>query len=433
MTDPKPIETLLAHLRRSLDDDSFVGFDLRPSSGTSATGGERVGVRLIEMKGTPHLSVTTRKFQAVLGSSGRDGDDDGSAGIGPTKPGSRTGEPKPRPTGGVHTRNLPLLEGVAWIREALQSGPANALLRTTSRDWQLHRHRNGSLKLVAHKPSRPGKPTRQHDEPKQTPLGSNARDWLMALGVTNPNGRPKPSMANKHRQICRYSEILAHLARDCGWTGADSPNAPALKLADMGCGKGYLTFAAWQLFHRELHRPVTLLGVENRPHLVEEANRTARRVQAAGLEFVQGDIATVPLTALDGLIALHACNTATDDAIRRGIELGATLIVMAPCCHQAVRPELGDPAPLAPLLRHGLFKERLAEWLTDGLRTLFLEWAGYETKAIEFVGSEHTAKNLMLASIRKKPAFKEAAARDRILALKHFFGIEHHALDPLLQ
>jgi SAM-dependent methyltransferase len=307
------------------------------------------------------------------------------------------------------------------------------MLRSTRRDWQLHCPAEGEPRLIGHKPSTSTSPSRQHDESKRTLLGATAADWLTALGVSHPNGRPKPSMADKHRQISRYTEILHHLARDCGWTAPSPGRGSPLKLADMGCGKGYLTFAAWHLFSRILHYPVSVSGVEARPELVEGADRIARQLPAEGLQFVQGDIESAPLTALDGLVALHACNTATDDAIRRGIELGATLIVVAPCCHQALRPELGDPELFAPLLSHGLFKERLAEWLTDGLRTLVLEWAGYQTKAIEFVASEHTPKNLMIAAIRKRKPFADDALRQRILELKRFFGIRQHALDGLLK
>ena len=159
---------------------------------------------------------------------------------------------------------------------------------------------------------------------------------------------------------------------------------------------------------------------------------TASRWVAAGLEFVSGTIERALLPHLDGLIALHACNTATDDAIRRGIELGARLIVVAPCCHKEIRPQLGKPEPFAAVLRHGLMEERMAEWLTDGLRALFLEWAGYRPKVMEFVGSEHTPKNLMIAAVREHEPFSDVQARQRILELKQHFGIKAHALDPLL-
>jgi SAM-dependent methyltransferase len=251
-------------------------------------------------------------------------------------------------------------------------------------------------------------------------------------------------MTDKHRQINRYLEIFSHLAKDCGWAGAPNSNLaragdsneprrrPALQIADMGCGKGYLTFGLWHLVHRVWKQPVRVSGVESRADLVATTNKLAKQIRAEGLEFVSGTIESAKLPQVDALIALHACNTATDDAIKRGIELGAKLIVVAPCCHKEVRPQLGKPEPFAAVLRHGLMGERMAEWVTDGLRSLFLEWAGYRTKVMEFVASEHTPKNLMIAAVREDDPFTDVEARRRIEDLKTFFSIEHHALDPLL-
>jgi hypothetical protein len=178
--------------------------------------------------------------------------------------------------------------------------------------------------------------------------------------------------------------------------------------------------------------PVKVIGVETRADLVAATNKLARQINADGLEFVAGTIESAKLPSVDALIALHACNTATDDALRRGIELGAKLIVVAPCCHKELRPQLGKPEPLAGVLQHGVMQERMAEWATDGLRALFLEWAGYRTKVMEFVAGEHTPKNLMIAAIRGREAFADTTAKQRIDELKSFFGIKHHALDPLL-
>jgi hypothetical protein len=170
---------------------------------------------------------------------------------------------------------------------------------------------------------------------------------------------------------------------------------------------------------------VRIIGVEVRPELVEASNALARKIGAEGLEFVAGTIQSVALPPLDALIALHACDTATDEAIRRGIEMGAKLIIVAPCCHKQVRPQLAKPEPLAPVLKHGIMAERMAEWATDGLRALHLEAAGYRTKLFEFVSSEHTPKNLMLAAIHTG----KIAGREQLEQFRNFFGIRHHALD----
>ncbi len=281
---------------------------------------------------------------------------------------------------------------------------------------------------MVHPPAVREPPARTHDQPGHDLLDASAHDWLRELGVVDAAGKVRPSMAGKYRQTNRYLEILGHLARDAGWT----PGRERV-LADMGCGKGYLTFSAWHFFRRLRAIPVRVIGIDTRSDLVESGNRVARDVGAEGLEFLCGTIESAAVPALDALVALHACDTATDAAIACGIRRGAELIVVAPCCHREIRPQLGHPAPLDPILRHGLMEQRLADWVTDGLRALFLEWAGYETKVFEFVSPEHTAKNLMISALRRGPSFASAVAQERILALKAHFGIRHHALDGLLE
>jgi len=425
MAQSSPVDDFIRHTLASLEDNTFVRLIL---SGGSAAQGEpkRILGRLIRLRGEPHLSLTLRHATNDV------------------------------------TKNLKLPEVAKWLGFQLQGGFRSALLGTTVREWQLNFPADKGPWLISHKPHTKNAPLRDHDEAKQTWLDASARDWLFGLGVCDDRGRVIPTMADKHRQIHRYLEILSHLAKDCGWApdnlnvpdkpgGSGRESAPyesredseptdvgchdtakSLTIADMGCGKGYLTFGAWHLLCRRWRIPARVIGVETRPDLVRTTNQLARKIDARGLEFVAGDIASAELPQVDALIALHACNTATDDAIRRGVELSAKLIVVAPCCHKEVRPQLGRPAPLAPLLEHGIMAERMAEWLTDGLRALFLEWAGYRTKIMEFVSSEHTPKNLMLAAVRESSPYTETAARERIVELKRFFGIERHALDGLL-
>lgn len=328
------------------------------------------------------------------------------------------------------TQNLTVGEVTPWLLEQLGKNFRSALLGTTTRDWQFISKASGETRLIDHRPADKNAPAREHDQKHAGLLDASAKDWLTGLGILDGDGKVRASMADKHRQINHYLEIVSHLARECGWVGGSTANP--LHLVDMGCGKGYLTFGLWHLFARAWKQPVHVTGVESRPDLVATTNKLARQLPAAGLEFVRGEIAVTKLAAPDALIALHACNTATDDAIRRGIELGAKLIVVAPCCHQEIRPQLGQPAPFAAVLRHGIMAERMAEWATDGLRALFLEWAGYRTKLMEFIGGEHTPKNLMIAAVRERAAFQDASVRKQIEELKTFLDLKHHALDPLL-
>jgi len=362
MTKPDPRQQFVELVSASLVDGTFVRLTLtRPV----AEGASKAIVRCVELKQGVCLSVTYRY-----------------------------------PTRDV-TKNIPIADAGQLVAQF-----RGGLLSTTQRDWQFTgRH------VIAHKPTTTAAPARTHDIAKTGVLDDSARDWLTGLGIMDATGKVRASMADKYRQINRYLEIVAPLAKD------------ADEIVDMGCGKGYLTFALWHALR------VKVTGVEQRPELVEASNALAHKIGATGLEFVAGTIESVELPAAAVLIALHACNTATDDAIRRGVKMGAKLIVIAPCCHQEIRPQLGKPEPLAEVLRHGLMSERMAEWATDGLRVLFLEWAGYRTKVIEFVGSEHTPKNLMIVGIHDG---KPLVTREKIEQFKTFFGIQHHALDSLL-
>jgi hypothetical protein len=154
-------------------------------------------------------------------------------------------------------------------------------------------------------------------------------------------------MEAKFRQIDRFVEIMIPLLTDAGLSSA------AVSLLDMGCGKGYLTFALYDLLTRDSGRQVSIRGIEGREELVALANRVARANQFGGLSFEKGVIADVCLTAVDVVIALHACDTATDDAVAKGIGAGAKLIVVSPCCHKELRAQLTAPAALESTLRHG--------------------------------------------------------------------------------
>ena len=395
MKPSSPAEKICSRFAESLARGTFARLVLT-SPVESGDAPQKILGRFVMLKGAPHLSLTLRHATRDV------------------------------------TRNLPVNTAAGWLREQLGTAFRSALVCTTQRDWQFISNEQGEVRLIDHQPSSKQTPSREHDQKHSGIINAAANDWLQGLGILDRDGKLRASMADKHRQINHYLEIFSHLANDCGWTG-NSTGGPTLQIADMGCGKGYLTFGLWHLIRRVWKQPGKVVGVESRADLVATTNKLVKQIKAEGLEFVSGTIETAKLPGVDALIALHACNTATDDAIKRGIELGAKLIVVAPCCHKELRPQLGKPEPFASVLSHGQMEERMAEWVTDGLRALFLEWAGYRTKIMEFVGSEHTPKNLMIAAVRERESFADAKARKRIEELKAFFGIEHHALDALLQ
>src|SRR5262249_28255295 len=160
------------------------------------------------------------------------------------------------------------------------------------------------------------------------------------------------------------------------------------RIVDMGSGKGYLTFAAYDYFRNVLGLDVEITGVDVKGDLIAKCNEIAIASDFHNLKFVVGGISDFDIEAVDILIALHACNTATDEAIYKGIEANASLIVVAPCCHQELRPQIKAPEILRDVLKHGVMLERTAEFVTDALRSLLLERSGYSTKLFEFVPVE---------------------------------------------
>ncbi|MGH7996208.1 MAG: class I SAM-dependent methyltransferase [Opitutaceae bacterium] len=313
------------------------------------------------------------------------------------------------------TKNHPPAEALAELGKLVGGEFLDAHLFTDSESAQLECRPKGRARLTI-APASSGAVVAPHDHVKVRPIPADA-PWLQALGVTNASGKPVEGMAPKFRQIEKFAEILQHLIVETGLE-------PPLEIVDMGCGKGYLTFAACAV----LGPGARVRGIEARADLVKGCNAiSAEYGFSPGLEFCAGTIADTRLDHLDALVALHACDTATDDALAKGIEAGAALMIVAPCCQKELRRQLKPPAVLAGALRHGIFQERQAEFVTDALRTELLEWAGYRTKAFEFVPTEHTAKNLMIAAVKAHPRGDEARAR-RVRELAAFYGIERHAL-----
>jgi SAM-dependent methyltransferase len=247
--------------------------------------------------------------------------------------------------------------------------------------------------------------------------------WLRGLGVTTAVGRIAGGMEAKYRQINRFIEVLKPLL-----PALSTENNGRLDVIDMGCGKGYLTFAMHEFLRRSGWNQARVRGIEARPELVELCNRVARDCGWESIRFEPGTIADTTVDKVDVLVALHACDTATDDALAKGIRAGASLILAAPCCHKELRPQLRPPTALAPALRHGILLEREAEFVTDALRAALLEWAGYDTKVFEFISPEHTGKNLMIAATRRDKPSNDAALAQRVRALAALYGIRSQRL-----
>lgn len=301
----------------------------------------------------------------------------------------------------------------------------NASLLTTSRDLTLKIKTDGDARLTENAASQVQAPARTHDREKNR-LIDPAAPWLRMLGITGSSGEVLAHSQDKWRQINKYLEIVGALLRETRFP-ADA------HIADMGSGKGYLTFALYDYMRNSLGMKPIITGIELRQPLVDTCNQTARESGFDGLSFMAEDIRQYTPERLEMLIALHACDTATDLALAAGIRNNARIIVAAPCCHKQIRRDMAPKNEMTPVLRHGILNERLAEIITDGIRALLLESEGYQTKVFEFISAEHTAKNVMITAVMgKQDNNKRQKALVEVKAIKESYGITVHELEKLL-
>jgi hypothetical protein len=320
-------------------------------------------------------------------------------------------------------KNLTPSETVQRLRELCGPQFRNTDLFTATREATLTHNRRGEPAVFIRPAGGHAATETRHDRDKQRMLDSSA-PWLRELGITGPNGEVFPSSQAKWRQINKFLEIIDGLVRS-----ANVP--PDAHIADMGCGKGYLTFALYDYLTTQLKVAPQVTGVEQRRELVDLCNNAARRAKSDGLHFEAGNIHGWQPARLDMLIALHACDTATDEALAAGVRVGASIIVVAPCCHKQVRKSMSARNELKPLLQHGILEERQAEILTDGIRALLLESKGYRTSVFEFISTEHTAKNVMITAVKQGQASRKAL--EQVAEIKESFGIGEHALETMLK
>ncbi len=322
-------------------------------------------------------------------------------------------------------RNIGFEQAAEVLGQLLETSFLVANLITLSDDYELLLNKKGNARLTKKAAVRTAIPEAAHDRDKQRLLDPLKPYWFQ-LGLTGRDGKVTAAMQHKWKQINRYIDILSqHLNPLMG--------NDRLKIVDMGAGKGYLTFALYEHLMNQGGNKPELIGVEQRKDLVDKCNSIAAKSGLDGLRFEQGAISDFPVEGIDVLIALHACDTATDDAIAAGIRAKAALIVCAPCCHKHIRKQITANADEQPVLRYGIMLERQAELLTDTLRALIMEKHGYKSQVQEFIDAGHTPKNLLLTGIKTDHATDKAAIEEKISRLKNDFGIGYHQLERLLE
>jgi len=328
------------------------------------------------------------------------------------------------------TKNFTVEEAANMLNEIIGNNFLNVILYTTQEDWEIKCNNKGVPKLFKHKPSFSEASDGSHNKVKQRLIETKDNVYLKSLGIIDQKGEIIPSMSAKFRQVERFVEIIDSLSdsiADCN----------PLKIADMGCGKGYLTFAVYDYFCNVKEKIVDMTGLDTQETLVKFFNNTAQKALFQGLKFKCGNINDYKEDNLDMLIALHACDTATDDALYLGMKANSKVIVVAPCCHKQIRNQMkiSENNVLYPALQYGILLERQAELITDSLRAMILNKYGYKTKIFEFVEYDNTSKNIIITAEKDKELSKEEQDKiqKQIDALKNKFGIKYHYLEQLIE
>ncbi len=321
-------------------------------------------------------------------------------------------------------KNYDFEKGINLIDEITGKDFFSAALFTTSQDYNLDYSKKRIPKLHIKKPSLITKEIFQHNKVKSRFVKPDAL-YFHLLGITTPDGKIKSDKYDKFRQVDKFIEIMDSL-----FQSSDLKNKNEIKILDMGSGKSYMTFALYDYFTNTLKKSTFIKGIEQRTDLVGLSNEVAGKCSFAHLQFLNESINTVNELRADIVVALHACDTATDDAIEKAIKSRAVIIILAPCCHKYVRKKMKSQEVLGEIFKHGILMERLAISVTDGLRALVLEYFGYETKVFEFISQEHTAKNTMITAVKRKQINLEKLTE--IKAIKKEYQMEDFYLDRKL-
>jgi len=315
------------------------------------------------------------------------------------------------------TSNFSAGEAGARLDEALAMPFGQAHVQSTSGDLQVLISRKGRALIKKMMPSRhEDAPVLSHDRTKDQPLPANTKDpFLRAARIVNKSGRMRAAMRGKFNQINEFLRIIDQVL------GPDERAEP-VRIADCGCGSAALTFGAYHYLNHIRNTPARVVGMDTNEELIGKCLALRDSLGWDGIEFRVSSIdGFVPDEPPDIVLSLHACDTATDEAIAQGIKWGSGVILAAPCCQHELHGQLRSEQ-LRAVLRHGILRERQADIVTDAFRALALRIMGYSTSVIEFVSPESTSKNLMIRAERG-PAPGDTDCAREYTDLKDFWDV----------
>lgn len=320
------------------------------------------------------------------------------------------------------TKNVPPAELASALAPVLEARFAGIHIDTQTQSLDIRISKKGKITLGQATRQEPAlEASREHDRRKALPLPEGRADaFLERLGVLTRDGTVRPSMRAKFTQINAFLQQLEH----CLASWENKPPSRPVQILDCGCGASYLTLATHHYLNTHLEIPARVLGVDINPEVIQSAGERLQRMDSEDVSFTCAPIGRVE-TPADIVLALHACDTATDDAIVQTIRSRAQVLLSVPCCHKHLQRQLHIAGPtevLRPILRHGILRQRLADQVTDAFRALILRMHGYRTEIIEFTTTEHTARNLMIRAVYRGPQ-QDAQALQEYLEMKAFWQV----------
>ena len=320
------------------------------------------------------------------------------------------------------TKNYSLAEAVHKVNGLLALPFRNIFVESNAGNVQVNFSKKGKALVKESKSAAaPTPPNLAHDRDKPRLLSDeNARPFLQMVGIMTQDGRIRADMQRKYKQINEFLRLLDETASFEAWSGEP------IHIIDFGCGNAYLTFAIYFYLHDILKLNTHVTGVDVNADLIE---RHQKKVESLGWEQLSFQVNRItdyqPDISPDIVIALHACDTATDDALAKGIQWGSKVIVCAPCCQHELQEQLSKfpvPDQMLPVFQDGILSERMGDILTDTFRATILRIMGYRTDVTQFVPIEHTAKNLMIRSVKTTQTGNERWV-DEYRNLKSFWKV----------
>jgi SAM-dependent methyltransferase len=325
------------------------------------------------------------------------------------------------------TRNYRGSEASQKLDEILALPFSTIVVQSMIEDLRVQITHKGKVILHRDKATRVGRePHLAHDLSKKLPLPADKPDsFLQATGIMDDQGRVRPSMQGKFSQINEFLKLLEHTGE------LERFEKTPVRILDCGCGSAYLAFAAYHYLNNMHGIPAHLTGIDTNATLIQKDNKQSEELGFTHACFEKSAIIEyVPQESPDIVLALHACDTATDEAIYQGIVSESRLIMCAPCCHHHLHGQLRAVKPFTPVFQDGILKQRLSDILTDTFRALVLRIMGYKTGVVEFVSPEHTGKNLMIRAVRRSQRDRARYVQE-YLDLKTYWGVTPY-LETLL-